>query len=132
MIVGIGGGAALILLGKRAPLPVAQFALAFLAVQTSFNALEDLRTLFGLSVHSPDTHTDAANMAKELFLPAAFWASIWAVVALGILTAALWKFYDLPSIAMLRAKFSKTPALASGSTPPKAALPNNSSSKPKK
>jgi hypothetical protein len=102
MIVGAGGGAALIWLGRRAPLGVAQFTLAFLAVQVSFNALEDLRTLFGLSVSSPHVHTDAQNMAREFFLPAAFWASIWAVLAVLIVGAALWRFYDLPLPAFLR------------------------------
>lgn len=107
MLVGAGGGAALIWLGRRAPLGVAQFSLALLAVQVSFNALEDLRTLFGLSVSSPHTHTDAQNMAKDFFLPAAFWAVIWAVLAVLVVGAALWRFYDLPSPAMLRAKFGK-------------------------
>jgi hypothetical protein len=108
LAVGVVGGGALLWLGRRAPMNVAQFSLSFLAIQISFNALEDLRVLFGLSVSSPHVHTDAQNMARELFLPAAFWAVIWAALAVVIVGAALWRFYDLPSPAMLRAKFSKS------------------------
>src|SRR5690606_2636053 len=72
-LVGIGLGGLLVWAGLKAPARYAHFGLAFLAVQTCFNALGDLKTLLGLSVYS-NVHTDAQNMANSTGIPASVWA----------------------------------------------------------
>ena len=58
--------------------------LAFLGIQDSLNALSDLRNLFDLSVASR-APTDAMMMSREILwglFPPAFWATLWAAIAL--------------------------------------------------
>ena len=91
---GSGLGAALAVLGARAPLGMARFALSFLAIQCMLNALADLRWLFWLSV-SGSERTDAQNMAAATYglVPAVVWSALWAAVALGVLFAAVRVYY---------------------------------------
>lgn len=71
---------------------VAEFIAMFLAVQCSLNALFDLRTLVYISTQLPETHSDALNMQHMYLLPAAFWAFLWAIAAVGILIISLWSY----------------------------------------
>lgn len=90
IIVGIGLGVALIAVARYASLRVANFLLAFLAVQCVVGAIFDLRTLISLSgPFSRGAQTDAANMASATHLPPIFWAITWMVLALVILAGSL-------------------------------------------
>ena len=91
---GIGIGVGLALLGTRAPLGVARFALSFLAIQCMLNALADLRWLFWLSM-SGSERTDAQNMAAATYglVPAAVWSVLWAVIAFVVLAGAVRVYY---------------------------------------
>jgi hypothetical protein len=87
----ISGCVIVLLLAAAARLLTAQaadFLAAFLAVQLSLNALFDLRSLLWITTYST-LENDAANMARDYFLPAWFWAGIWAVSAAVILFGAL-------------------------------------------
>ena len=79
-------------LARKASPRVAEFIAMFLAVQCSLNALVDLRTLLLISTHSPESFSDALNMQHAYLLPAAFWAILWAVMAVVILGASLWSY----------------------------------------
>jgi hypothetical protein len=94
-VIGLGFGVVLVWVGRKASIRIARFVLAFLAVQTSFNALADLKNLLGLSWYS-NTHTDAQNMAKMFGLPPTFWAVLWGVISMAILVATLVRFYRHP------------------------------------
>jgi hypothetical protein len=87
----VSGGAIVVLLAAGARLLSAQaadFLAAFLAVQLCLNALFDLRNLLWITAYS-SLENDAANMARDYFLPAWLWASLWAVGAAIILFGAL-------------------------------------------
>ena len=78
----IAGGllaAALVGLGIYAELKVANFAVAFLAVQCLLNALLDLKTVFFINAPlvGADIQTDAGNMAAATGIPGIFWVVIW-------------------------------------------------------
>lgn len=79
VIAGALLAAALVGLGLYSSLRVANFAVAFLAVQCLLNALLDLKNVF--FVNAPlvgsDMHTDAANMAMATGIPGIFWVVIW-------------------------------------------------------
>ncbi|MBO0798739.1 MAG: M50 family metallopeptidase [Blastocatellia bacterium] len=70
--------------GKR----LAHFFLSFLAVQTCFNALYDLRTLFLIS-DTTERHSDARMMEQLTFIPATFWALLWLTISIVTLAIAL-------------------------------------------
>jgi hypothetical protein len=80
----------LFLVARFASAKVATFVVSLLAVQCVLNALLDLKTVFFLSSpFAPAVPTDAVNMAHATGIPALFWAIIWIVAALGILSIAL-------------------------------------------
>ena len=79
-------------LSRKASPRVAEFLAMFLAVYCSLNALFDIKTLLFLSTQMPGTHTDALNMQNMYLLPAAFWAFLWAIMAVGILGLSLWSY----------------------------------------
>lgn len=81
-----GGLISLGLLGLSRVLPPAgaDFFAAFLAVQCSLNAIGDIRDLMTLTSMG-HTQNDAVFMQQAYALPAIVWASIWAIVALGML-----------------------------------------------
>ena len=77
---------ALVLIARFASARVATFFVSFLAVQCALNALFDLKTvLFLSSPFGPSVSTDAANMAQATGIPALLWATLWIVVAMGLL-----------------------------------------------
>ena len=76
----------LIAVARLASSRVTTFFVSFLAVQCILNALLDLKTVFFLSSpFAPAVPTDAMNMANATGIPAMFWATMWIVIALGIL-----------------------------------------------
>jgi hypothetical protein len=81
---------ALVLIARFASARVATFFVSFLAVQCVLNALFDLKTvLFLSSPFGPSVPTDAANMAQATGIPALLWASLWIILAFGILWFAM-------------------------------------------
>lgn len=93
IVAGIVLGAALIAAGRYASLRVANFLLAFLAVQCVVGALFDLRTLISLSAPlSRGPHTDAVIMQDATHLPPIVWAIVWSGLALVILAGSLWAY----------------------------------------
>lgn len=66
---------------------VANFIVAFLAVQCLLNAISDLKTI--LFINAPligsDISNDAGNMAAATGLPAFLWVLVWIVVSAGFL-----------------------------------------------
>jgi hypothetical protein len=80
----------LVLIARFASARVATFFVSFLAVQCVLNALFDLKTvLFLSSPFGPSVPTDAANMAQATGIPALLWASLWIILAFGILWFAM-------------------------------------------
>ncbi|MGC4046323.1 MAG: M50 family metallopeptidase [Armatimonas sp.] len=79
---------ALLFGGLKLSREAAGFAAGLIGVQCVLNALFDLRTLFLLSATS-GTHTDAQNMQSYTLIPAIVWATLWIVMALGILVGVL-------------------------------------------
>lgn len=79
---------ALLFGAAKLPREGAGFVAGLIGVQCVLNALFDLRTLFMLSATS-GTHTDAMNMQRYTLIPAIVWATLWIVMALGILWAVL-------------------------------------------
>lgn len=71
---------------------LAEFFAAFLAVQCSLNALYDLRTLLFITTSMPKLDNDAGFMAQMYFLPAPFWALLWALMSVAILGVSLWSY----------------------------------------
>lgn len=70
---------------------VANFVVAFLAVQCLMNAISDLKTV--LFINSPligsDMHSDASNMAAATGIPGMLWVVIWIGVSIGFLLLGL-------------------------------------------
>lgn len=90
IVAGLILGGLLFVAARYATLWVANFLVAFLAVQCVSGACFDLRTLISLS--APLTHgpqTDAENMASLTHLPPLVWAIVWTGIAVVILIGAL-------------------------------------------
>lgn len=66
---------------------VADFAVAFLAVQCLLNALSDLKTvlLANTPIIGSDIQTDAGNMAAATGIPGFVWVIVWIAVSLGLI-----------------------------------------------
>ncbi|MEP6900772.1 MAG: M50 family metallopeptidase [Actinomycetota bacterium] len=81
-------------LGKFASERVANFAVAFLAIQCLLNAISDLKTLF--FINSPlsgiDLQNDATNMANATGLPSFVWVLIWIGISILMISVGL-RFY---------------------------------------
>ncbi len=75
---------------------MARFCLSFLAVQCMLNALADLKSLFLLSAVHPEIATDARLMAETTggLVPSLVWTVVWAALALAVLGAALYAYYN--------------------------------------
>ena len=91
IIAGIFLTAALVVLGLYSNLKVANFAVAFLAVQCLLNALSDLKTVFFLNAPlvGSDIHTDAANMYAATGIPSFMWVVIWIGISLFMISIGL-------------------------------------------
>ncbi len=92
LIVGTVFGVALIALGWKANDYVNSFILNILAILTGLNAVLDVYQLIGNSGASlGDVRNDAAAFSAEVFfLPAAFWALLWSLIAIIMLGIAVW------------------------------------------
>ena len=70
----------------------AGFLVAFVAVQCCLNAIGDLRILLYLTTAAPLQDNDAVFMAQHYHMPPTFWAGLWAVSAVAILSLSLWRY----------------------------------------
>jgi hypothetical protein len=70
---------------------VANFVVAFLAVQALLNSLSDLKTLFFINApfYGSDIATDAGNMAAATGLPGIVWVFIWIGISLAMISVGL-------------------------------------------
>jgi hypothetical protein len=88
--------AGLFALGKYASAKVANFAVAFLAIQCLLNAISDLKTL--LYINSPiggmDLQNDATNMANATGIPSFAWVLIWIGISIVMISVGL-RFYAI-------------------------------------
>jgi hypothetical protein len=73
---------ALIALSRHASGPVSSFVLSLLAVQVALDSVYDIRVLFLVHVG----YSDADTMARLFVLPAWFWAAVWMLVSIAMLT----------------------------------------------
>ncbi|CAA9572211.1 MAG: hypothetical protein AVDCRST_MAG18-2108 [uncultured Thermomicrobiales bacterium] len=90
VIAGVALGLGLVAAGRYTNLRLANFLVAFLAVQCIIGALFDLRTLISFSVPlTGGPQTDADNMARLTGLPPIFWALTWTILAFVILIGSL-------------------------------------------
>ncbi len=67
---------------------IANFAIAFLAIQCLTNALSDLKTLFFINaplVGVDNIQTDAGNMAAATGVPAIVWTGVWILVSVAVI-----------------------------------------------
>lgn len=83
--------AGLIALGMFATPRIANFAVAFLAVQCLLNAVTDQLTLFMINspFRSSDIANDAANMANATHLPGILWVVIWIGISIVMISLGL-------------------------------------------
>lgn len=91
VIAGIFLASALISLGLFSGLRLANFAVAFLAVQCLLNSLSDLKTVFFLNAPliGSDIQTDAANMDAATGIPGFMWVIIWIGISLLMISFGL-------------------------------------------
>jgi hypothetical protein len=86
LLAGLFISVGLVLIARFASARVATFFVSFLAVQCVLNALFDLKTVLFLSApFGPSVPTDAANMARATGIPGLLWATLWIVLAFGLL-----------------------------------------------
>lgn len=95
-IAGIVIIALLIMAGRYSTPRIAEFIVAFLAIQCSLNALVDLRVLFNLT-SSDIGKNDATNMAQAVGLTPTFWAVTWAIMAVIILAISIRTYWKATS-----------------------------------
>jgi len=83
--------AGLVVLAAYSSPKVANFAVAFLAVQCLLNALSDLKTLFFInaSFGGSEIQTDAGNMANATGLPSIMWVLIWMGISILMISFGL-------------------------------------------
>ncbi len=91
VISGILLTAGLIGLGKYSSVKVANFSVAFLAVQCLLNAFLDLKTLFFINApgFGSDMQTDAGNMAAATGLPGIVWVLVWIGISILMISVGL-------------------------------------------
>lgn len=78
-------------LGKYASLKVADFSVAFLAVQCLLNAVLDLKNLFFVNApfFGSDMQTDARNMAAATGIPGFAWVLVWIGISILMISIGL-------------------------------------------
>lgn len=67
----------------------------FIAVQQCLNSLTSVIDLFQLSART-EVHSDARIMQAHFALPALFWAGLWCMISVGLLTLGLRKAWGTP------------------------------------
>lgn len=85
-VVVLAWGVALVALARSGMARVLRFLLSLLAIQVALNAVYDIRVLFSID----GGQSDAATMARLLFLPSWVWASAWMLTSVSMLVATLW------------------------------------------
>jgi hypothetical protein len=96
VVVGLLLAAGMIAMALYSSFKVANFAVAFLAVQCLLNALSDLKTLFFINAPliGSDISTDAGNMAAATGVPGLVWVVAWIVIALIMIVVGM-RFYAI-------------------------------------
>lgn len=91
VVAGVFLSAGLLALGKYSSLRVANFAVAFLAIQCLLNSLSDLKTLFFINAPlvGSDISNDATNMANATGIPGIFWVLIWVIISVVMISLGL-------------------------------------------
>lgn len=98
VIFTVGAGlllaAGLLALGKFSSYRVANFSVAFLAIQCLLNSLSDLKTVFFINAPlvGSDLANDAKNMADATGLPGVFWVFLWIVISVVMISVGM-RFY---------------------------------------
>lgn len=96
VVVGFLLSAVMIAMALYSNLKIANFAVAFLAVQCLLNALSDLKTV--LFINAPlvgdNISNDAANMAAATGIPGFVWVIGWIVIALLMIVVGV-RFYAI-------------------------------------
>jgi hypothetical protein len=82
----LGLAAALGAVALRGSPTVARWALLLLGLQTSLNALVDIRALYYVR-----GGTDAETMSRVVGLPPGFWATLWLLLGGAVVARAAWK-----------------------------------------
>lgn len=98
-VSGLIFGGLFLLAASKAPLGGVMFVLHLIAFQAAITALTDLVGLIGLSsrfFNAPEN--DALSMAQFTFIPAIFWAVLWAVVAFALIGGAVWLTWLRPAV----------------------------------
>jgi hypothetical protein len=90
-IAGAVLSAGLVGLGIYAKARVANFSVAFLAVQCLLNAVLDLVTVFFINAPfvGANIHTDAGNMAAATGIPGIFWVLVWMGISIVMISLGL-------------------------------------------
>jgi hypothetical protein len=70
----------------------AGFLVSFLAVQCCLNAIGDLRILLYLTSEMPGQDNDAVFMYQHYHMSPTFWAVLWGISAIAILSLSLWSY----------------------------------------
>jgi len=86
--VGLALSVGLMALALYASPRIANFAIAFLAIQCLTNALSDLKTLFFINaplMGNDNISTDAGNMAAATGVPAIVWTIMWIVISVAVI-----------------------------------------------
>jgi len=86
--VGIALSVGLMALALYGNPKIANFAIAFLAIQCLTNALSDLKTLFFINaplVGVDNIQSDAGNMAAATGVPAIVWTGVWILISVGVI-----------------------------------------------
>ncbi|MFN0140526.1 MAG: M50 family metallopeptidase [Pyrinomonadaceae bacterium] len=96
LVVGLLLAAGMIALALYSSPKVANFAVAFLAVQCLLNALSDLKTV--LFINAPlvgdNIANDAGNMAAATGIPAFLWVVVWIAISLLMIVVGM-RFYAI-------------------------------------
>lgn len=96
VVVGLLLAAGMIALALYASPKIANFAVAFLAVQCLLNALSDLKTLFFINapLAGDNIANDAGNMAEATGIPAFLWVVVWIVISVVMIAIGM-RFYAI-------------------------------------
>jgi len=102
VVSGLVFGGVLLWVALRARPGWVFFLLHLLAIQAALAALSDLIGLVGLSAQFFNAPAnDAQSMAAITFIPAVFWAILWAAAAFVLIGGAVWQAWIRPAMQKL-------------------------------
>jgi hypothetical protein len=97
VVAGLAIGAGFLWVARKATTAWVLFLTNLVAIQAGLTAFSDLFVLIDLSSRLAGTPANDARAMSELTLvPALVWAVLWAVVALALIGAALWRTWLAP------------------------------------